>query len=133
MEINLEYMDMCKSIYAELEETQKLLKKATRPVLRDYSLMRPICEVIDGVFDGEKKSVVTRAKILILMYLYAPSRLVCGDMSKSRDFSEIVKAIGVNNVLVSMYKKEVLDYYRFNKWFRKKVDDAMNVISQRFF
>ncbi|MGM9810988.1 MAG: hypothetical protein ACI30J_09015 [Paludibacteraceae bacterium] len=134
MEINLDWLKSCNSLRSEIEKSKDLLTKMESPYLTDLSLVPDIHTMLREYLANQDTYVSIRAEVLILTYLYAPSRLARQQKGRAKNkiLTNIARYIGISNSSLYMYKASVIQHYRMYKEFREVVDGGIRLIKNKY-
>ena len=132
MSINLEWLDACNELRNTIEQSQGLLSRMETPYLTDKSLIHEVHTLLQSYLTQYDKSTAIRAEMLILLYLFAPSRLIQQKQGRFQIMTDIANAMGLNRNNACMYKVTLIDFYRLYKDFRAIVDGGMQIVKDKY-
>ena len=130
--INLEWLDACNELRNTIEQSQGLLSRMESPYLTDKSLIPEVHTLLQSYLMQYDKSTAIRAEMLILLYLFAPSRLIQQKQGRFQIMTDVANAMGLNRNNAYMYKVTLIDFYRLYKDFRAIVDGGMQIVMDKY-
>lgn len=132
MTINLEWLDACGNMRSAIEQSQNILSNMEAPHFADKNMMPKIHALLQPHLASYDKSTAIRAELLVLLYLFAPSRLTQQKQGRFQIMTDIACVMGLNRNNAYMYKVALMDYYRWYKDFRAIVDFCLNIVAEAY-
>ena len=132
MAVNLNWLDACSRMQEAIEQSKSLLVRMEQPYLTDKRLIPEVHELLKPYLASYDKGTAVRAEMLILLYLFAPSRLIRQKQGRFQIMTDIARVMGLQRSNAYMYKVALIHTYRYYDDFRKLVDEGLRIVAEHY-
>lgn len=136
MSINIELFELCEKLRKEISRAEEIVASASRPILMDQSLLPTIHKLLEPLMAQDDKNYATRAEVFVMLYLYAPERILNKYHKGSQCAGIFVKIAQVTNkhkATITKLCSSLGFYYKTYSDFRKLVDKYLTTIYDALF
>lgn len=133
MSINIELMEMCERLRAEIAQAEQIVLGVYKPILTDTSKLQEIHDILAPLVKETERSYGKRAEIFVMLYLYSPDRIFrTYDKNDKHNgvCAKIAKVMGVHKANISNYCNTLLFFYKTYVAFRQVVENYLKAITK---
>lgn len=129
MELNIELIKACVELNDAIKKAEEMVDRLNVPMLTNRSLLPKIHSFLSSKLSNAKNGYGVRAELFVLLYLYAPNRIVVEERGKNQKHNglmyEIGGVMGISKGGLTRYRNSLMDYYKLYRPFRQLIDECL--------